>query len=158
MFAFEREDFMRNFLKVLIVEDDIISALLLWHYLKFLKYDTCIIATTGEEAVKIAYEEIPDIVLMDIFLAGKMNGIETAKKIKFNNNNTTIAFLTSCDEKKIMEDALKISPAAYFIKPIKLDKIKEFLDSINKSHLLPVYLLNELNYEKIYKTSEDNLF
>ena len=68
--------------KVMIVEDEIISAMDTRANLIQLGYDVCELAASGEDAVKIAELEKPDVVLMDIGLRGKMDGIEAGRQIK----------------------------------------------------------------------------
>ena len=67
--------------KILIVEDEVLSALNLQVIFKTPGYGTVEIATTGEEAVVLAGKEKTEIVLMDINLGGGMDGIEAAEEI-----------------------------------------------------------------------------
>jgi CheY-like chemotaxis protein len=68
-------------LKTLLVEDEFLIAMNLRVQLDKMGYSLCTPATTGEEAVKITASEHPNFVLMDINLAGKMNGLEAASII-----------------------------------------------------------------------------
>ncbi len=67
--------------KVLIVEDEIITAAALRNELQDLGYSVCSLATSGEKAIKTAEQEKPDVVLMDIKLKGEIYGFETAREI-----------------------------------------------------------------------------
>ena len=58
--------------KILVVEDEAVTSMDLRRSLTDLGYDVCAIAPTGEIAVKHAGELHPDLILMDIMLAGKM--------------------------------------------------------------------------------------
>ncbi|HQW87919.1 MAG TPA: response regulator, partial [Flavobacteriales bacterium] len=60
---------------VLVVEDESIVSKDIQHSLKKLGYNVVGAAATGEQAVKLAVEAQPDIILMDIMLKGEMNGI-----------------------------------------------------------------------------------
>lgn len=146
---------MKTALKILIVENDTISCLLLCHYLKFFGFCNCLLAATAEDALRIAEEERPDVILTEIILSGETSGIETAKQIMKKDDNAVIAFMTSCDDPKVMQEALKISPAGYFVKPLKINVIRELLESINAGCCLPAFSIDEpygilrgLNYEK----------
>ncbi len=66
---------------ILIVEDEQIVAEDLGESLRHMGYTVCSIESTGESAVTAAATLLPDLILMDIFLAGPMNGIDAAVKI-----------------------------------------------------------------------------
>ncbi len=68
--------------KILIVEDEAITAMDLQKSLKRLGYDAPAIVPSGERAIKKAEELKPDLVLMDIELQGAMDGIEAAGMIR----------------------------------------------------------------------------
>ena len=68
-------------IKVLIVEDEAILGLLLSRSLGRLGYEVGEPIATGEEALRRTEQEQPDVVLMDIRLAGAMDGIEAAREI-----------------------------------------------------------------------------
>ena len=68
--------------RILIVEDDMIIAANIGLQLTNLGYEVTGLESRGEEAVHHALETKPDIILMDIQLKGKLNGIEAAKSIK----------------------------------------------------------------------------
>ncbi len=67
---------------VLVVEDESIVSKDIQHSLKKLGYNVVGAASTGETAVSLALEHMPDIILMDIMLKGEMNGIEAAEAIR----------------------------------------------------------------------------
>ena len=68
--------------KILIVEDEMISAAALRSELKGTGYDVCALASSGEKAIKIAETEHPDVVLMDVRLRGEMDGVESSREIR----------------------------------------------------------------------------
>ena len=67
--------------KIMIVDDDVITVTELIEALRSSGYKIGGTAESGEEAVKMAKETRPDLVLMDIVMPGKVDGIEAAKKI-----------------------------------------------------------------------------
>ena len=71
-----------NKLKVLIVEDEAITAQLLEMQLDTAGYDIVGPSAKGEDAVKLAVDEKPDAILMDINLLGEMDGIEASHLIQ----------------------------------------------------------------------------
>ncbi|MCX5820014.1 MAG: response regulator, partial [Deltaproteobacteria bacterium] len=72
--------------KIMVVEDEWVVADQLCRDLKDLGYTVCQTASTGDEAIRKVEADRPDLILMDIVLKGKMDGIEAAEKIasKFN--------------------------------------------------------------------------
>ncbi len=113
--------------KILIVEDEIITAMALKQSLEDDGYEVCPLTNSGEDAIEKAESERPDIVLMDINILGKMDGIETAKEI-FTLFGIPTVFMTGYDENAVRE---KIEPAAwagYLIKPLDFRKLKPTID------------------------------
>ena len=84
---------MKKVWKVLIVEDEIITAKSLFLDLNDSGVHALRPVLFGEEAVEVAQQEKPDLILMDIRLSGKMNGIEAAEKIG-QEIQTAIVFMT----------------------------------------------------------------
>lgn len=80
--------------RVLVVEDELIVADDLQWQLSQIGYEVVGIAASGEEALAMAGEQLPDIVLMDIKLQGNMNGIEAAKLIQ-EKTGVAIVFVTA---------------------------------------------------------------
>ena len=104
--------------RILVVEDESIVAEDLRNSLINLGYTVPSIAYSGEKAIKTAEDMCPDLVLMDIVLKGKMDGIEAAKEIG-KNNDIPIVYLTSYSDEQILERAKITEPYGYIIKPFK---------------------------------------
>lgn len=68
--------------KILIVEDEAITASDLQWHLGRLGYQISAVAASGDEAVRIADEMNPDLVLMDVRLSGAMDGVEASRRIQ----------------------------------------------------------------------------
>lgn len=115
--------------KILIVEDEVWIAQCLMMDIENAGYDVYDYLTTGEEAIKFAIEEKPDVILMDINLVGKIDGIEAAKEI-IDKINIPIIFMTGYNEPAIFERAQKIKPVAYLLKPVEIWDLKPILESI----------------------------
>ena len=73
---------MRSGLRVLVVEDEVISSMLLEHQLAELGCEIAGSAATGAEALELARSAPPDFATMDVGLAGPMDGIEAADQIQ----------------------------------------------------------------------------
>ena len=82
---------MERVKKIMIVEDESISAISLRTKLKSLGYEVCELLSTGDQAVKDVKKEKPDLVIMDIVLAGKMDGIaeNSARQLYLIEHKTT---------------------------------------------------------------------
>jgi CheY-like chemotaxis protein len=103
-------------IKILIVEDEIITANDLKQRLENMDHSVVGIVGNGEDAIKKAGETSPDIILMDIVLKGNMDGIETAQQI-INIYNIPIIYLTSYYDDEILEKSSETKPYGYITKP-----------------------------------------
>ncbi len=83
-------------------------------------------ASSGEEALGMVGELIPDIVLLDLIMPG-MDGIETTRRIKQTSPRTQVVVLTSYHEDVHIFPALKAGAIAYILKDMKMDKLSEVL-------------------------------
>jgi DNA-binding NarL/FixJ family response regulator len=82
--------------------------------------------SSGEEAIHMVAEHIPDIVLMDLIMAG-MDGIETTRQIKKISPRTQVVVLTSYHEDVHIFPALKAGAISYILKDMKMEKLVEAL-------------------------------
>ena len=83
-------------------------------------------ASSGEEAIQLVMELIPDVVLMDLIMPG-MNGIDTTRQIKKISPRTQVVVLTSYHEDAHIFPALKAGAISYILKDMKMDKLVEAL-------------------------------
>ncbi len=113
--------------KILIVEDEPVIGFETEEKLKDLDYRVTSIVNSGEKAIEKVENDIPDIVLMDIRLAGTMNGIEAAEIIK-SRFNTPIVFLTAFAEDEYLAKAKLVHPYGYLIKPVQERDLKVTLE------------------------------
>lgn len=103
--------------KILIVEDEFISAELLKKILQKLAYQVIARFSTGEEAVEKAIQLSPDLILMDIHLAGNLTGIDAAQHIR-SKTDIPILYLTSNVDDMAVEVLKNTEPYAYLLKPV----------------------------------------
>jgi CheY-like chemotaxis protein len=103
---------------VLIVEDDIIIAYDVKNTLEKYGYKIFDIVLSAEDAIASVEKNKPDLVIMDIILAGEMSGLEAAKVIaeKYSGN---IVFLSALADVKTLQLAGDISSLGYIIKPFQ---------------------------------------
>ncbi len=115
--------------KILIVEDEVIYARVLEFELKDLGYETCLLASSGEEAIEIAGKKKPGIVGMDIGLRGKMDGIEATAQIK-GRFGIPVIYLTGYLDEETRERAGVTEPYEYLVKPVEICDVKKAIDSV----------------------------
>jgi two-component system NtrC family sensor kinase len=102
--------------RILVVENEYITFYALKAVLEKSGFIVLSIATTGEEAILKVKEDSPDLVLMDIWLDGEMDGIDTAVKIH-EFSTIPIIYLTALADKQSIERAKISEPYGYIIKP-----------------------------------------
>ncbi len=83
-------------------------------------------AASGEEALTIIGELIPDIVLLDLIMPG-LDGIETTRRIRQISPRTKVVVLTSYHEDVHIFPALKAGAISYILKDMKMEKLVEAL-------------------------------
>ena len=83
-------------------------------------------AVSGEEAVTLVGELIPDIVLLDLIMPG-MDGVEATRRIKQISPRTQVVVLTSYHEDIHIFPALKAGAIAYILKDMKMEKLVDVL-------------------------------
>jgi DNA-binding NarL/FixJ family response regulator len=116
---------MDNPITVLIVDDHEVVRRGVRSYLDTLpEFQVVGEAETGEEAVGLVLEYIPDVVLMDLILPG-MDGVETTRKIKSISPRSQIVVLTSYHDDEHVFPALKAGATAYILKDMKMDRLAE---------------------------------
>ncbi len=102
--------------RILLVEDEYFSALIIQEELRQLGYEVPAIVSSGEEAVLKAGELMPDLILMDITLEGPMDGIAAAAEIK-KTHAMPIIYLTAHTDNITLERAKITEPFGYLTKP-----------------------------------------
>ncbi|MEI9985803.1 MAG: response regulator [Aliidongia sp.] len=105
-----------NGARVMVVEDERIVAMHLQQQLLKLGYDVPAPVASSEMALRQAEELRPDLVLMDIHIEGKLDGIETAAAMAEKREQPVI-YLTAYSEPATLDRARATKPYGYLIKP-----------------------------------------
>jgi len=113
--------------RILIVEDEAIVACDLQSRLESFGYEVVGTAVSGEQAVKLAAETSPDLVLMDIQLRGQWDGIQVAEKLRAGNR-VAIIFLSAHSTEDMLQRAKLTEPFAYLLKPYQERELKISID------------------------------
>ncbi|SCG84616.1 putative transcriptional regulatory protein pdtaR [Methanobacterium congolense] len=101
--------------KILVVEDELITAEDIKSGLEFAGYTVPAIVSSGEDAIEKAGELKPDLVLMDIKLKGEMDGIEAAGQIRVRYDIPVI-YLTAYSDETTVQRAKVTEPSGYILK------------------------------------------
>lgn len=114
-------------LKILIVEDDSVSALLLQRALEKNAHQIIGIADTGEKALEILEENFVDIVMMDINLAGELDGIKTTEIIN-EKYDIPVVYLSASSDAETLNKVVGTNPSAYVIKPFNIRELNMVIE------------------------------
>jgi signal transduction histidine kinase len=109
--------------RILVVEDERIVALDLVATLGDLGYVVIGSVSTGEDAVVCAQQNAPDVVLMDIRLAGTLDGIHAAQRIR-EVRDIPIIFLTAHADDDTLRRAKSAEPFGYLVKPFRAAELR----------------------------------
>lgn len=104
--------------RILVVEDEPIVRMDMEHRLGRLGYAIAATTERGEEAVALVGSLRPDLVLMDIMLAGGMDGIQAATEIAANGG-VPVIYLTAYTDEETLQRAKATQPFGYIIKPFE---------------------------------------
>ncbi len=104
--------------KIMIVEDEEIVARDLAYQLKKMGHGVTRHVTSGEAALEAAVEERPDLALMDINIEGRLDGIETATRLR-GELEIPVIFITAFDSDEVLQRARGVEPLGYLVKPIE---------------------------------------
>jgi len=107
---------------ILLVEDELIIAEDMTNILEKIGYNVIGVAIDFDEAIEVLEKEKPDLILLDINLSGKRDGIELAEEI---NKQYSIPFIftTSYTDAATLERAKHVNPVNYLVKPFKKEQL-----------------------------------
>jgi CheY-like chemotaxis protein len=137
--------------KLLIVEDEILVATDIHAMVENQGYSVIAVVDNGKEAVRVATEQKPDLVLMDINLKGDMDGIEAAGRIR-SQSEIPIVFLTAHAEEGLLERAKLVFPFGYLLKPVQERELKATLKIA--LHAVKMSVIRTKGGKKLIETNE----
>lgn len=114
-------------IRILIVEDEPIIAADLTDRLTDMGFGVAGQCDSGEEAIELAQQLMPDLVLMDVQLSGQLDGIETTQKI-LERQVVPVIFLTSNSDEATFARAKATLPAAFLSKPFRGKDLRHAID------------------------------
>jgi two-component sensor histidine kinase/AmiR/NasT family two-component response regulator len=143
-----------NNVKIMVVEDEAITGMYVKETLINMGYEISSVESSGEDAVKMASEKKPDLILMDIILSGKMNGIEASLIIK-KNDSIPIIYMTGNANISTIQNARETNPYGYIIKPITSENLYSSIDTALNIHKMEKKLEEKNN--ELEKSNENLL-
>ncbi len=133
--------------RILIVEDEFSIAMDIEMRLQNLEYNPVGIASNYHEAIGMAADHNPDLVLMDINLDGSKTGIEAADSIR-NMFNIPVVFLTANADPATFESANSVKPFGFVLKPFKDIDLKNNIEIAFSRHKEYIEHLKEIELHK----------
>lgn len=109
---------------VLIVEDDMIIAMVLERMVSRLNYHVLQKVISGRKAIDIALKEAPDLILMDIQLSDDIDGIHAMCKIR-ESSSVPVIYITGNSDEYNLQRARETDYVDYLIKPIQMGDLKK---------------------------------
>ncbi|MEY2520681.1 MAG: two-component system, response regulator PdtaR [Verrucomicrobiota bacterium] len=119
--------------RILIVEDEAITVSALRRELASLGYEIAGTASTADEALRAVESQKPDLVLMDITLAGGVNGVVAAVAIR-GNFPVPVVFLTAHADDRTMDRAVSAGAFGYVLKPYSGVGLKAAIETALHKH------------------------
>ena len=144
--------------RLLIVEDERIIAEDIKRILLLYDYHVIDIISNGEKVIEDFEELNPDLILMDIMLAGKITGIETASVIK-EKYNVPIIYLTAYSNEPILDSAKITEPFGYLIKPFEEHELHATIEmAFYRNKIENTLRQSENKYRHLFNSITDPIF
>lgn len=138
---------------IMIVEDEAIVALEIEERLKAYGYEVVASVASGEEAIRVALTAQLDLILMDIRLEGRVNGIEASEKIN-SMTGVPIIFLTAYSDDSTLEQAAATRPYGYLLKPFRERELHTTITmALRKSEMDQIIATKEENFRLFFENA-----
>jgi len=118
--------------RILVVEDEFVEATNLEMILQRAGYYVCEIASSVSRALEIIEREKPDLALLDIYLKGKLSGIDLAKKLR--EKNIAFVYLSANSNRDTLIEVKKTEPYGFLVKPFREKDVLVTIDIANYLH------------------------
>lgn len=143
---------------ILIVEDEVIVAENIRTKLERLGYAIADVVSTGEQAIQKALKHQVDVVLMDIELEGKIDGIDAAKHLHLLYD-VPVIYLTAYADEKTLQRAKLAEPFGYLIKPFQTRELHSCIEMAIYRHQLERMLKDsEERYRRLIAAVTDYIY
>lgn len=144
-------------MKILIVDDHVLIRKGIRMFLEDIPYIKEVYEVdNGKEAVTIAIQNEPDIVLMDLSLSGGLDGFTASKNILSSTDNTKIIVLTMHDEEIYIKKAIAHGISGYLLKNNETNEIERAIQSVMNGNYYYKSSLPKEQLERLMKEKENN--
>jgi len=116
--------------QVLVVEDNMITALYYASVVEVMGLKVCGKAATAEQAIAMAANTHPAAILMDVRLRGSRDGIDAAESIREAGDEPRIIYITGSNEPETMKRMNESNPAAILVKPVMAEQLERTLRKV----------------------------
>ena len=141
--------------RILIAEDERIVAEDIKRTLEKFGYSISSITSSGEETVKKAQEEKPDLMLMDIVLEGEIDGIEAARQIR-ERLFIPVVYLTAFADDRLLMRAKITEPYSYLLKPFEDRELYAAIEMALSKHAIEMKLIESEEFALSLLTNSPN--
>jgi PAS domain S-box-containing protein len=140
---------------ILVVEDEVIVGMEIESRLRKLGYRVVGPVRTGEEALEAVRRDDPTLVLMDVMLAGELDGIETAGQIS-RDFGLPVVYLTAFADDATLQRARDSDPYGYLVKPFEERELYTAIEiALHKHRLVRRLQERELRYRSLFACAGD---
>ena len=141
--------------RIMVVDDEVIITTQLQEVLIAEGYDVIGMATTGEDAITMASERQPDLLLLDIKMTGEMDGIATAEVVQ-NELDIPVVFVSAFADEDILHRAKHLEPFGYVVKPVEPKQLKAAIEiAVHKKEMERRLRESEEKYRNLVELSPD---
>jgi len=148
---------LRKKTRIFVVEDESIVAMDIRKTLQNLGYDVPYVVSTAKAAIQKAKEDKPDLVLMDIVLKGKMDGIKAADQI-YTKFNIPVVYLTAYADEKTLKRAKATGPFGYIVKPFENKDLRMVIEmALYKAKVENELRASKASFHNIVEKSADGI-
>jgi CheY-like chemotaxis protein len=123
----------KQLVKVLVVEDEVVTARAIVRSLEALGYDVIGIADSGEKAIEMAVNTQPDVMLMDIRLKGLVDGVLATRRIQ-THLDIPVIYLTALSDEQTLKRVLHSKSYGYIVKPYRDEDLHRAIGNALSRH------------------------
>ena len=113
--------------RVLIVEDEAITAMAIAMELEQAGHTVCDRLSAGEAVLASVERCAPEVILMDISLNGRIDGIEAVRRVR-QRSDVPVIFMSGFDDEALLKRAMELHPLGFLDKPITMSELVRLIE------------------------------